>query len=132
MRLTFTYDPSIDAWTVMSEGIELRTLEDLLRWKGLFAEGAKKLGGKKAYLLVDISGFTLDPALATEYGKAAREIRSRYALGLIRYGSHDKMTEASVYLQAILNRFPANIFPDREVALQALEKIRKLPAASVA
>jgi hypothetical protein len=127
MDLQFEYDAEIDAWTMHPTGV-LQTPADVTAMQALVAREFRKLHGKKAYILIDVSGLTIDPAVASVYGQLFRYVVAR-TLGLVRYGASGT-TAATIRLEAIRNRFPSNIFPDRKAAIEALEHVRRLPATA--
>lgn len=128
MKLDLSYDPHIDAWTLTHWDVLLETREDIEEWRRQLEHELSKLGGERVYLLIDLAGFELSSRIAAEYGRTAKEVTARHALGVIRYGaaSADSKTTLAVRLQSVINRFPANIFADRLEALEALEKIKAL------
>lgn len=129
MRLELTYDNDVDAWTLRHDAVEISTPADIERWRSALDEELARLGGKRVYLLIDLDGFSLSPAIAHEYGKVAKRVMTDHALGVVRYGSDAGLTTTSIRVAAIVSRFPANIFPDRAAAVRAINRIRKLPFA---
>ena len=127
MKLLLSYDASIEAWTLRHEEVELRTPKDIDEWRRQVGQLQEKLRSKRGYLLVDLTGFTLGTAAMETYGATIKELIVPLTLGIIRYGGTDRMTSAEIHLQALANRFPANIFPERASALKVLEKMRRLP-----
>lgn len=132
MKITLKYDRELDAWTVEHQEARIRTRDDIAEWKRQLVAELKKLKGKKAWLLIDAAGFQLDSAVAAEYGAIAREVAEKYAHGVLRYGKADGWTAAQVRLQAVIQRFPANFFQDREAAVEALRRLKSQPVAAQA
>jgi hypothetical protein len=131
MQLSLTHDADVDAWFLSHEDVRIETPADIDAWRDALMKELEKLGGQRAYILIDLGGFTLAPGMAEPYGKVAKTVVSQYALGVVRFGSDDgsDLTTTAIRLGAVMNRFPANVFPNREVALQVLERIRGLPAS---
>jgi hypothetical protein len=126
MEVHLAYDTEIDAWTLSHKDVHIETSADVAEWRRLMHLELAKLHGKRGYLLISIAGFEVSAVMMEEYGRTAQAV-ARHFLGVIRYGASAK-TERAVVLQSILNRFPANLFPDRGMAIKALERIRALPA----
>lgn len=110
--------------TIRHDDCVIDSMAAVGEWKRQLVEELKKLGGEKAYLLVDMGGFVLDPVYASEYGETAKRVVVDHALAVLRYGSSDGMTLSAVRLEAVIHRFPANTFADRTAALAALDRIR--------
>jgi hypothetical protein len=130
MKLTLTHDPDVDAWFLTHDDVRIESASDIAAWREALLRELEKLGGARAYILIDLAGFQLAPAMAEQYGKVAKTVVSQYALGIIRYGGDQAgrdLTTTAIRLGAVLNRFPANVFPDRESALEVLARIRGLP-----
>jgi hypothetical protein len=124
MELSLTYDASVDAWTLRTQGA-LNTPEDVERWRERLT-GELAAIGRKIYLLVDMSEFQVSAAMSDSYGRGAKEVAERYAKGIVRYGRPKGTTATTVRLEAVINRFPPNVYPDREAALAALKEVRSL------
>jgi hypothetical protein len=130
MDLRLSYDGSLDAWVLTHDDVRIEREEDIEVWHSILLRELQKLGGERAYILIDIAEFHLAPALAERYGKVAKRVISEHALGIVRFGHSDHdMTTTAIRLGAVLNRFPANVFPNREAALEVLARIRTLPPA---
>jgi len=119
------YDADIDAWTLRCIDCRLGTQDDIAELKELLNAEFAKFEGKKTYLLIDMANFELVPSLAEAYGKIARDVLRKNALGILRYGPRQDWIASMVRLQSVIQHFPANIFPDREAALEALDKLRR-------
>src|SRR4051794_9897107 len=103
MKVQLSYDQLLDAWTMNHEQVYLNSLADIEEWRSLVTEELKKLGDRKAYLLLDISDVRLDPRMAEHYGQVAQQVVRRYAHAIVRYGVKDPATHAAVSLQGIIN-----------------------------
>ena len=126
VKLHLDYDQEHDVWTLRHEAVFIRDADDISQWRALLTEEFAKLEGKRVYLLIDTDGFSLNPAVAEQYGGVAKMVVSTYAIGVVRYGADSDLTQTAIRIGAIKNRFPANIFPSREVALEVLAKVRQL------
>jgi hypothetical protein len=125
MRVTLRYDRSVDAWTIGHEGVRLASVDDVAEWRSqLLVQLEKKLRGKKSWILVDMVGFDLEPAMAPDYGAVAKAVVGTYALGIIRYGNPTGSTRAQVRLEAVIHNVPANVYADRAAAVAVLKRLR--------
>ena len=93
----------------------------------IIREFETKVGDRKVAVFVDASNFNLEPAYADAYGKAAKEIVGRFASSLFRYGDPGGITKVVARCQAVIHRYPANFYADRDAALAALERLRADP-----
>lgn len=130
MRVWLEHDTQDDVWTIRHDGCVIASKEDIDRWQTELDEALVAKGAHPVDLFVDVHGFELSPAVAELYGKVARTVIATHARCLIRYGDPGGLTTASVRLQAVINRFPANLFADREAATEALRRIRATRAAA--
>jgi len=127
MKLSLSYDPTLDAWTFTHEDCHLRTLGDVRQWE----ERARALleqipiGG---VLLVDIEGFSLAPEMGPEWAALLKTLVLPRIGVLLRYGHCERATESAIQIQGLVNRIPAGILPDRSAALTALMRLRARPA----
>ncbi len=128
MKVTVVYDEAHDVFTIECKDVHLRTPQDVSKWSKQLEEELEALGGKKCDLFVDMDGFSIAPGVMELYGLQAKRVGTLYATSLIRYNAMNTQTRAEVLLQAVVHRFPANIFPNREAALEALAKIRQTEA----
>jgi hypothetical protein len=124
MIVSLEHDLEHDVWTIRHNDVHIRTSRDVDDWRAQLDAGFLQLAGQKAFILIDLSDFKIDPNMMDEYGKNAKEIVGKHALGAIRYGGKHAETKTEILLQSIANNFPANIFPDRQSALRAVEKMR--------
>jgi hypothetical protein len=125
MKVSVSRDESLDACTITHENVHLETLEDVQQWRRLVMGRVQAIAGvQRVYLLVDYHGFTLNPALADEYGKVAEELRSRFARDVFRYGATDPLSAASARLQSMKRSHSSNLFATREQAIRALRIVR--------
>jgi hypothetical protein len=124
MKIHLDYDRTLDVWTLRHGDLHMNTIADVTAWRRAIMEEMKKFRGQKVCLLIDVSGVTIDPAVAPEYGRFAREVVETHTTCAIRYGSVDGWTAAELRLQAVINRYPARVVRDREAALEALRNIR--------
>ena len=125
MKLEITHESEHDAWTLVHEDYNIETDSEIDQWEtDLYREFAK-LGDGRAYILIDASGFSVDPAASEHYGKVASSIHDRHALGMIRYGMdagnhmHD-----TVHGHHTGRGVDPNIVADRAAALERLEELR--------
>lgn len=121
MKLSISYDPGVDAWTLTHEDAIIRTEEEAAEWR---RELAACFDGKSGYLLIDMAEFDLDPSFLPTYGKTVKELTYSRWSGVIRYGGENEMSNAAVRINAVDNKYPSNVFPDRAAALAALEQVR--------
>src|SRR5215510_3800741 len=112
MKLTLNYSKDVDAWTLLHEDVIIRTEEDAAEWRRQIIELYRDK--HDGYLLIDLAGFDLDPALMDTYGKTAKEITYSHWKSVIRYGGDNAFSEAAMRIKAIDNKYPSYIFPDRE------------------
>ncbi len=125
MKVTVEKNPSLDACTITHEDVRLQTPEDVAEWRTqLMARMEAVVGRNQVYLLVDFTGFWVNPQLAMEYGKVAEELRRRFAKEVFRYGMADALSFASARLQSIKRSHHANVFSTRVEAIAALNKLR--------
>jgi hypothetical protein len=125
MRVKVERNPSLGACTITHEAVRLETPEDVAEWRAqLMAEMEACAGFDRVYLLVDYAGFSLNPAVAEEYGRVAEELRQRYAREVFRYGAVDPLSAASARLQSMKHAHRSNVFGTRLEAIAALNKVR--------
>lgn len=125
MKVIVEKNASLDACTITHEDVRLQTPDDVAEWRTqLMARMEAVVGRNQVYLLVDFTGFWLNPQLAVEYGKVAEELRRRYAKEVFRYGLADPLSFASARLQSIKHSHRANVFRTRGEAIAALDKLR--------
>jgi len=117
------FDARIDAYVIDGDD-ELETEEEVEAWKRhLFSQ--LEAVGAKVYLLIDIGGLRISPAVSSLYGEIAKEVTERFTLGVVRYTSiPSRLTTATVQIEAAANLFSSNIRPDRESAEKALAEMR--------
>ena len=129
MQLKIAFDKELSAWTLTHHECNIDTLADIDTWKTQLQHEFTKVTIRPSYLLIDLQGFNLSASMAEHYGNVVKTLT--YAglwLGVVRYDAGRKDLTATVMrLQAIKNKFPSNIFPNREAALEALAHIRQLP-----
>ncbi len=106
----------------------IQTSADVLEWRNQLFEGVKAFGGERVDMIIDINDFSLARSVIEEYGRTAKKIVSEHARSCIRYGAADCDTKAEILLQSVANRYPANIFPDRATAVEAIQRIRAMEA----
>lgn len=121
-----TYDQASDAWTLSHENAIIRTEEEATEWREQLATCFE---GKTGYLLIDMDEFDLDPAFIPTYGKTVREITYTRWSGVVRYGGDSQFSHAALRINAIDNKYPANVLPDRKTAIEVLNHIRTLAPA---
>ncbi len=125
MKVTVERNASLDACTITHEQVRLQTPEDVAEWRTqLMARMETVVGRNQVYLLIDYTGFWVNPQLAAEYGKVAEELRRRFAKEVFRYGVADPLSFASARLQSIKHSHRANVFRTRIEAIAALNKLR--------
>lgn len=129
MELKVEHDPEHDVWTIVHRNCDIQTSLDIQRWRSKLDDELRQLGGNKVFLLIDLEGFSISPSIMDEYGRNAKEVVGAHAIGAIRYGRGDARTRTEISLQAMANNFPANIFPSRESALQAVAHLRSRDTA---
>jgi hypothetical protein len=125
MRVNVESNPALDACTITHQSVRLETVEDVAEWRTqLMTKMDAVVGAGRVYLLVDYSGFWLNPQLAEEYGNVAEELRRRYAKEVFRYGAKDPLSAASARLQSMKRAHRSNMFATRLEAIAALNKVR--------
>jgi hypothetical protein len=124
MEVRLTYDPALDAWTLTHRGARIHTPADAVQWRQLLSEELQKLNGP-VWALIDVNEFDVAAVMMEDYGRTVKAIAHHFR-GVVRYGAGDK-TRTAVLLQSMVNSFPANLYPDRASAIQALNKMRVLP-----
>jgi hypothetical protein len=127
MKVELSYDAEADAWLISHQDVLLNTPADVAEWRRQVDLEFQKVAEPRVFLLICMHGVQVHPSVANEYGRNAKEIIGQRALGLVRFGDPGVLTTTSVLLQAVMNRYPSNVFPDRASALLALRKIRTLP-----
>lgn len=126
MKITVEYHPHLDACTIRHESVHLEGPASVHEWRDLvMGRLLAEVGSRRVYLLVDYFGFTINPAVAEEYGEVAHEIRRRYAKDVLRYGATDPLSTASVRLQSMKHSYSSQVFSSREEALRALTRLRE-------
>jgi hypothetical protein len=118
-------EPGIDAWTIRHREVHLATMADIAEWRTqLHRELTGALGGVRGALLIDLAGFSLAPALASQYGPVAKAIVDEFATAAIRFGPGGSLTNASIRTATIQNGFPSNICDNKQTAIALLAKLR--------
>jgi hypothetical protein len=125
VKVTISYDPAIDAWTLRHENVIIRTDEEAAEWRRQLAQCFE---GKSGFLLIDMDDYDLDPAFLPTYGKTVKELTYSRWSGVIRYGGDNQFSHAALRINAIDNKYPAHIMPDRKTAIEVLEHMRSLAA----
>ena len=125
MKLNLQYESENDAWTLVHEDYHIEKDADIERWESDLHREFAKLGDEKAYILIDASGFSVDPGVSEHYGRVASSFHDRHALGMIRYGMDtESHTHDTVHGHHSDRGIDPNIVTDRAAALQRLEKLR--------
>ena len=103
------------------EALDLRTSEDVDRWRTVLDEQLRAVHEEhgRFALLVCVDNVRIAPQVANEYGKAVMEVVHQYVTETARYGSPG-MVRALIAAEAIGKKFPANLFRNREEALDFL------------
>ncbi len=131
MKMELSYEEAIDAWTLRPDGVHIDSTEALERWQQMMEREFAAAPPEPFYLLIRVEGFTLAPGQAEAYGHVAKATVVPRTRSVIRYGTDVGLTNTAIRLGAVLNRYPANIFPDRQHAIEALHRIRDLPELRV-
>ncbi|MCH9682191.1 MAG: hypothetical protein K0V04_12205 [Deltaproteobacteria bacterium] len=126
MKMELSYDEQIDAWTLRHDAVEIDSNEALERWHDLLERELATAPVEAFHLMICVEGFSLAPELAEAYGQIAKHMVLPRTRAVVRYGTDNGLTTTSIRLGAVLNRYPANIFPDRRHASEALLRIRRL------
>lgn len=125
MKLEITHESEHDAWTLVHEGYDIETDGDIDQWEADLHREFAELGDSKAYILIDASGFSVDPSVSEHYGRVASSFHDRHALGMIRYGMETgSHTHDTVHGHHTSRGVDPNIVPDRAAALTRLEELR--------
>ncbi len=125
MKLTMTYDKDHDAWTLVPENYNITSEDDIEQWEADMTREFAKLGDSKAYILIDASGFSIDPNVSQYYGNVASSFHDRHAMGMIRYGMNTgSHTHDTVHQHHTGRGVDPNIVPDRAAALAKLNELR--------
>ena len=124
-QLKITYESGHDAWTLVHEDYDIETDSDIDQWEADLHREFAELGDSKAYILIDASGFSVDPSVSEHYGRIASSFHDRHALGMIRYGmATGSHTHDTVHGHHTSRGVDPNIVPDRAAALERLEELR--------
>lgn len=124
-QLKITYESGHDAWTLVHEDYDIETDSDIDQWEADLRREFAELGDSKAYILIDASGFSVDPSVSEHYGRIASSFHDRHALGMIRYGMETgSHTHDTVHGHHTSRGVDPNIVPDRAAALERLEELR--------
>ncbi len=110
-------------YTLRRDSVVIDSRQAVAEWKRKLDSAMRTLGSERVYLLIDVTGFEIDPAFAAEYGKVAKRMVEDRALAVLRYGDLKGMTASTVRLQAVIHKFSSNVFRDRAAALVALDQI---------
>lgn len=122
MKLTITYDESIDAWEIQHQATVINSDEAFAEWRrqvlGLFEPM-----GEKVYLLINIDEVEIYPAFADKYAATVMQL-SDHVHAAFRYGTVDDWTSMTVEMQGAIHNYGADIFPNREAAIEAMAQKR--------
>jgi hypothetical protein len=130
MKVRIRYDRRVDAWTVEYEGVALRTNADVEEWRHLLvSQLEEKWRGSRAFLLVDLSSFSVEAQVSAEYRAVAKHVMDEYALGVVLYGTPGARTMAQIRLTSIMNRF-GRVYPNRAGAIRVLSRMREPDSAA--
>lgn len=123
MKFEMTYDAKLDAWTLTHRDVRLQSLADVREWERGVRDLMEKVT-EPISLLIDLTNFFVAPEMGPEFGSLIKGFVMPRTRALLRYGQVDEMTRMAIQLQATVNRFPLNLYPDRESAVQALAQLR--------
>ena len=129
MRVWYEDDPETDTCTAHLTGVSIDDEPSLQKWLEVTTAASRewlaRRNGQKWFCLIDLSDFELAPEMAPAYGACAKNLMNEFYTGAVRYGSPTGVcTQSALRLGAIKNKFPSNIFEDRQAALVALTSIR--------
>jgi hypothetical protein len=122
MDLRLTYDAVLGAWELLHHDVRLETSADVAEWRRQLTRELAKLGEVPVYCLIDVTDFDVADAMMSEYGRTVASIAHHFH-GVVRYGAPER-TRNAVMLESMVFGFPTNLYPDRESAVKALERIR--------
>lgn len=121
---SLSYDAELDVYTLTQrQPVYLETPEDFEAWTRDLEALLTPLRERRADLLIEIHNFRLRPSLSGQYGQVARRVTR--GLGIVlRYGEIDGWTSTAVQLQSMIQGYEANLYPDRDAAIEALKALR--------
>ncbi len=131
MRVWLEQSAGDGIWTIRHDDVRLADSTAIDEWRTLLLDELQsKVGSQRVPLLIDLSGFSLDPALAPAYGPVAKKVVSEYATVAVRYGPEGTLTSASLRTAAIKQGFASNICDSRETAVELLGRLQNSPPLS--
>lgn len=122
MDIRLTYDAVLGAWELTHHDAHIESAADAAEWRRQLTRELAKLGGVPVYVLIDVSDFDVADNMVSEYGRTVASIAHHFH-GVVRYGAPER-TRNAVMLESTLFGFPSNLYPDREAAIEALERMR--------
>jgi len=123
------YIPEVDAWEIQHVYVELLTQDDARTFHHALLGAVERMAAHAPLdLIVSLDCVYIAQGVADEFGKTVRSLLEGPVRFIVRYGTGESVTRASVRLQAIQSGFPSNIFPTREDALRGLEHLRAAAA----
>jgi hypothetical protein len=122
MDIRLSYDAVLGAWELTHHAARIESAADVAEWKRQLTRELAKLGDVPVYVLIDVSQFDVADSMMLEYGRTVASIAHHFH-GVVRYGAPER-TRAAVMLESTQFGFPSNLYPDRESAIKALERIR--------
>jgi hypothetical protein len=82
-----------------------------------------KCGGRKVYVVVDYTDFSLEIALTDYYAKYVKEAVEDYSITVVRY-TEDVLVRASLRLIGITIHVPSNLYATKDEALKVVRALR--------
>ncbi len=122
--ISLTHDVEHDVWTLHYGTTRLASASDVIAWRAAVWTELEKLGERRADLLIDMTEFSMEPAVAALYAPIAKGISDQHARAIVRFGKPDAKTTQALQIAATKIGYPIKVEPDFDSAMKAIEHIR--------
>lgn len=124
MDITLVHDVEGDFWTLRYGATKLRNAGDVVAWRTAVWKELEKLGERRVDLLIDMTEFAMEPAVAPMYAPITKKMSDDHARAVVRYGKLDPKTTQALQIAQAKIGYPIKVEADRAAAMKALETIR--------
>ena len=120
--VTFEYDPAKNI-LFAEDDYTLATEQDVDAFLALYQKELLKIG-KKVWLVTRIDGLELHVGIYDYYGARLKDFTDKWYLGYGRWGTR-AISRMTVRASSVRAKYDINIYPTRETALAAVEKMMR-------
>src|SRR5437867_8056525 len=124
MAISLTHDAEHDVWLLSYGATKLASAGDVIAWRTAVWKELEKLGDRRADILIDMTEFSMVPAVAPLYAPIAKGISDQHARAIVRFGKVDAKTTQALQIAATKIGYPIKLEPDFDAAMKSIENIR--------